>query len=89
VLPITVFRTNGRSLTLLLFGLIFDPRVAAMLAEIFMVRLEAERRLVQELPPPSTSLFIPLGPENQFAAVKTEPKGADGSNEERPLTVAG
>jgi hypothetical protein len=37
-----------------------DPKGVAMLAEIFMLRLEAERRLVQEVLPSSISRFTPI-----------------------------
>ena len=49
----------------LLFGC-FDPRVVAMLAEIFMMRLEVAARALKEAVPSSTSRFIPLAPNNQF-----------------------
>ena len=37
-----------------------------MLAEIFMVRLETEARLAEEVLPSSTSRFIPFSPRSQF-----------------------
>jgi hypothetical protein len=50
MLPITAFCGNRRSLTASLFGC-FDPKKVAMLAEIFMVGLETEVRLVEEVLP--------------------------------------
>jgi hypothetical protein len=41
--------------------------VVAMLAEIFMVRLEAKPRALQEKLPSSTSQFVPFNKEGQFA----------------------
>ena len=41
-----------------------------MLAEIFMMRLEADRRLAQEVPPSSASRLIPFSPKSQFAFKK-------------------
>jgi hypothetical protein len=41
-------------------------RVLTMLAEIFMVRLEATPRPSQELLPSSTSQFVPFNKEGQF-----------------------
>ena len=53
-----------------------------MLAEIFMVRLEAEARLVKEVPP-STSFFIPFSPKSQ----ETDLKGNEAPSKERPVGV--
>jgi hypothetical protein len=44
-----------------------------MLAEIFMVRLEATPRTSQEKLPSSTSQFVPINKEGQF--VFKDPKG--------------
>ena len=44
-----------------LFGF-FDQKVVAMLAEIFMIRLEAAARALNETVPSSTSRFIPFTP---------------------------
>jgi hypothetical protein len=41
-------------------------KVLTMLAEIFMVRLEATPRPSQELLPSSTSQFVPFNKEGQF-----------------------
>jgi hypothetical protein len=41
--------------------------VVAMLAEIFMVWLEAKPRAPQEKLPTSTSQFVPFNKEGQFA----------------------
>ena len=49
---------------------LFDPKVVAMLAEIFMLR-EAKVRLAEEVLPSSTSLFIPLNPRRQFSIKAT------------------
>ena len=53
-----------------------------MLAEIFMVRSEAEARLVEEVLASSTSRFIPFSPSSQF--VFKDLKGKDAPNKERP-----
>jgi hypothetical protein len=56
-----------------------------MLAEIFMVRLEAERLvLVQGGLPSSTSSFIPISPRSHFVFKETA-KGTEASREERPV----
>jgi hypothetical protein len=47
-------------------GRLFDPKAVAMLAEIFMMRSEAERRLVRQVLPSSTSHLIPFSPKSQF-----------------------
>jgi hypothetical protein len=41
--------------------------VVVLLAEIFMVRLEAKPRALQEKLPSSTSQFVPFNKEGQFA----------------------
>jgi hypothetical protein len=86
VLPITFFGRNGRTLQASLFGC-FDPKVVAMLAEIFMVRLEAEARLVEEVLPSSTSRFIPFSASSQFAFKETDLKGDEAPTEERLVRV--
>jgi hypothetical protein len=58
-----------------------------MLAEIFMVKSEAEARSVDEAFPCSKSPFIPLSPCSQFVFKEADPKGADASSEDRPATV--
>ena len=59
MLPITGFRKTRCRLEASLFGC-FDPRVVAMLAEIFIIRLEAERRLAQEVLPSGAFRLIPF-----------------------------
>jgi hypothetical protein len=61
--------------------------VVAMLAEIFMVRSEAQARLVEEVLPSSTSRFIPFSPSSQFVFKQTDLKGEEAPNEERPVRV--
>jgi len=56
-----------------------------MLAEIFMVRLEAEARLVEEVVPSRTSRFIPFNLKRQFGFKETEPKAAEAPSKE-PLS---
>jgi hypothetical protein len=56
--------------------------VVAMLAEIFMVRSEAQARLVEEVLPSSTSRFIPFSPRSKFTFKETDPKGAEAASEE-------
>jgi hypothetical protein len=58
--------------------------VVAMLAEIFMVRSEAEARLVEEVLPSSASRFIPFSPSSQFVFKETDLKGEEAPSEERP-----
>jgi hypothetical protein len=41
--------------------------VVAMLAEIFIVRLEAAARLREQTASLSSSVFVPFTPNNQFA----------------------
>jgi hypothetical protein len=60
-------------------------KVVAMLAEIFMVRSEAEARLVDVVLPSSTSRFIPFSPRSQFSFKETDPKGEEAPSEERPV----
>jgi hypothetical protein len=85
VLPITVFAKDSSIIRVWLFG--SDQRVVAMLAEIFMVKAEAEARLVDEVLPSSRSRFIPLSPCSQFDFKETDPEGAEALNEDRPTTV--
>jgi hypothetical protein len=59
-----------------------------MLAEIFMVKSEAEARLVGEVLSTSRSAFIPLIPYSQFVFKEADPKGAEAPSGDRPATVA-
>ena len=54
-----------------------------MLAEIFMVRSEAEARLVEEVLPSSTSRFIPFSPSSQFVFKQRDLNGEEGPSESR------
>jgi hypothetical protein len=58
-----------------------------MLAEIFMVRLEVEARLVEEVLPWSTSRFVPFSASSQFVFKETDLKGSKSPSEERPVRV--
>ena len=58
-----------------------------MLAEIFMVRSEAEARLVEDVLPSSTSPFLPFCPSSQFVFKKADLKGEEAPNKERPPRV--
>ena len=58
-----------------------------MLAEIFMVRSEAQARLVEEVLPSSTSRFIPFSPSSKFVFKQTDLKGEEAPNEERLVKV--
>jgi hypothetical protein len=58
-----------------------------MLAEIFMVRSEAEARLVGDVLPTSRSPFIPLSRCRQFVLKEADPEGEEASTEDRPATV--
>ena len=60
-----------------------------MLAEIFMVRLEAEVRRVEEVIPSSTSRFIPFSPSSPFVFKETDLKGEEAPNKEQPARVDG
>ena len=53
-----------------------------MLAEIFMVRLEAEARLVEHILPFSTSRFIPFSPSSQFVFKQPDLKAEEVPSEE-------
>ena len=86
VLSITVFRRDRSTLHTCLFGC-SDPQVVAMLAEIFMLRLEAKARLVEEVLPSSASQFIPFSPRTQFVFKETDLKGKEAPSEERPVSV--
>ena len=58
-----------------------------MLAEIFMLRLEAKARLVEELLPSSTSAFIPASPRSQFSFKQPDLKSQEAPNEEQSVKV--
>ena len=60
-----------------------DPRVVAMLAEIFMVRLEAAVRPVQEKLPSSVSPFVPFSPSAQLTFKRNEDRAPEGAREKR------
>jgi hypothetical protein len=64
---------------------LFDPKGVAMMAEIFMLRLEAKARLVEDVLPSSTSQFIPFGTRTQFTFKNTDPKVAEAPREEPPV----
>ena len=85
MLPITVFRRDGSTLKASLFGCLIQ-KVVAMLAEIFMVRSEAEARLVEEVLPSSTSRFIPFSPRSHFVFKETDAKGGESSDKDGPVT---
>ena len=76
-------------------GLPYEPRcsailirkVVAMLAEIFMVRSEAEARLGEEALPSSTSRFIPFSPSCQFVFKETGLKDNEAPREEQSAKV--
>jgi hypothetical protein len=71
-----------------LFGCL-NPRVVAMLAEIFMLRLEATARLMDKTLPSSISPFVPVRPEPQFTAKEIEQRPAEAKLEERSLPLVG
>ena len=48
-----------------------------MLAEIFMMRLEAAARALQKPPPSSTSPFVPFNPEPKFTFKETSHRHAE------------
>jgi hypothetical protein len=86
VLPITVFLRDRSSVTTSLFGCLIR-KVVAMLAEIFMLRLEAKARLVEEVLPSSTSVFVPLSPRRRFSFKQPDLKGEEAPNEEQSAKV--
>ena len=65
VLPITVFLRKEHNNSQCEAVRLSDPRVVAMLAEIFMVRLEAAVRASKETLPSSTSRLVPFTPNSQ------------------------
>jgi hypothetical protein len=56
-----------------------------MLAEIFMVRSEAEARLGEEVLPSNKSRFIPFSPSSQFVFKQPDLKGEEGPSEKQPV----
>jgi hypothetical protein len=86
VLPVTVFRENRSTFVASLFGC-FDPKVVAMLAEIFIIRSQAQARLMEEVIPSSKSAFIPLCPRGEFTFKETRRKGAEAASGEQPIKV--
>jgi hypothetical protein len=86
VLPITVFGRDSSTVHASLFSC-SEPKVVAMLSEIFMVRSEAKARSVEEVLPSSTSRFIPFSPRTQFTFKNTDPKVAEAPREEPPVGV--
>jgi hypothetical protein len=64
-----------------------DLKVVAMLAEIFMVRLEAAARALKETVPSSTSRFIPFNPNSQFTFKQSPERPSEAVREAPPLRV--
>jgi hypothetical protein len=60
-------------------------KVVAMLAEIFMVRSEAEVRLMDKVLPSSTSCFIPFSPTSQFVFKQPDLTGEEARSERPPI----
>jgi hypothetical protein len=60
-----------------------DPRAVAMMAEIFMVRLEAAVRPVQEKLPSSVSPFVPFSPSAPLQFKRNEDGAPEGEREKR------
>ena len=58
-----------------------------MLAEIFMLRLEAERRLAQDVLPSSASRQILFSPKSKFAFKETNQEGAEAPSVEPPVRL--
>jgi len=63
--------------------------VAAMLAEIFMVRLEAVVRPVQEKLPSSVSPFVPFSPSVPLTFKRNEDRAPEGEREKRSSKISG
>ena len=66
MLPITLFLRKEHNSSERQAVRLSDPRVVAMLAEIFMVRLEAAARALKETAPSSTSRFVSFTRNSQF-----------------------
>jgi hypothetical protein len=60
-------------------------KVVAMLAEIFIVRSEAEVRLVDKVLPSSTSCFIQFSPTSQFVFKQPDLTGEEARSERPPI----
>jgi hypothetical protein len=58
-----------------------------MLAEIFMLRLEAERRGGQDVLPSSTSRQTLFSPKSKFVFKETNQKGAEAPSGEPPVRL--
>jgi hypothetical protein len=58
-----------------------------MLAEIFMLRLEAERRLAQDVPPSSASRRRPFSAKSQFAFKEPNQEVAEAPGVEPPVRL--
>jgi hypothetical protein len=56
-----------------------------MLAEIFMVRLEAAARALKETVPSSTSRFTPFAPNSQVTFKQSQDRPLEPVREELPL----
>jgi hypothetical protein len=85
--PTPFFRRDRHSVSTALFGRLIQ-KVVAMLAEIFMLRLEAQARLVEEVLPSSASPFIRFSPRNLFVLKQTDVRGEQVTSEEPPVGVA-
>jgi hypothetical protein len=59
--------------------------VVAILAEVFMVGLEAQRRRVEEVLPSSTSSFIPFSPKSNVFK-ESDPKVDEALGEDQTVT---
>ena len=65
----------------------FDQKAVAMLAGIFMMRLEAAARGLKETVSSSTSRFVPFNPNRQFTFKQRPDRSLEAVREERPLRI--
>jgi hypothetical protein len=63
---------------------LFQNKVVVMLAEIFMVGLEVERRRGEEVLPSSTSSFILFIPSSHFVLKENGANGGEGLGKTDP-----
>jgi hypothetical protein len=82
VLSITVFLRKEHNNSQREDVRLSDPRVVTMLAEIFMVRLEAAARALQEAAVSSNSRFVAFSPHSQFTFKESRDRVSEAVREE-------
>jgi hypothetical protein len=65
-----------------------DPKVVAMLAEIFMMQLEAAARALQETAPSSNTRFVAFNPHAQITFKESRGRLAEAASEKSSLRAA-